>query len=171
MFILVKTYTIVEVSKLLGISQSSLRKYEQDYNLHIKRNELQNREYTDEDIRLLQMICEMKNQGHNIHTIRQALNNNPEALEYKEKSLESSTIYDLNGVELMQLMKKAYQESIQEIQEQHKKEIEGIRDEIRAEFSNQARQRESENEKLIQYIHKSREEEKPKGLLNRIFGK
>lgn len=54
----------------------------------------------------------MKKEGHNIHTIRRALNKNAEALEQKEKSLEVTSVYDMNGAELFQLLKKSFEESM-----------------------------------------------------------
>ena len=80
-----KRYSIVEVSDILKLAQSTIRKYEDDYNIRIRRNDLGRREYTQKDIDVLQCICDMKKEEHNIHTIRRALNKNTEALEQKEK--------------------------------------------------------------------------------------
>lgn len=171
-----KKYSIVEVSDILKLAQSTIRKYEEDYNIRIRRNDLGRREYTQKDIDVLQCICDMKKEGHNIHTIRRALNKNPEALEQKEKSLEVTNIYDMNGAELFQLMKKSFDESMVSFMEQQKKEFEVMREEIREElqqeFEKQAEQTRSENQKLMDYIQRSREEkDQSKGFWSRILGK
>jgi DNA-binding transcriptional MerR regulator len=171
-----KTYSIVEVAEMLGLAQSTIRKYEEDYNIRIKRNELGRREYTQLDIDVLRSIQDLKKEGYNIFHIRRALNNNPEAVEQKEKSLEATNIYDMNGAEVYQLMKKSFEESVTSFMEQQKKEFEVMREEMREElqkeFEKQAEQTRSENQKLMDYIQRSRDEkEQTKGFWSRILRK
>jgi len=177
-----KTYSIAEVAKLLNRAENTIRKYEEDYNLHIKRDEMDRRAYTEDDLEMLRLICTMKNQGANIHTIRKVLNRNPEALAYKEKNIESANVRDLNGAELMQLFKAAVVEVATNLQEQHEKSInelkehfdmqmESMREEIKAEMEAQTDQQKQENAKLMEYLGKVRAEEQEKnnkGILGRI---
>lgn len=46
---------------------------------------------------------------------------------------------------------------------------EEIREELHNEFEKRAEQNRAENHKLMDYIQKTREEEKPKGFFNRLF--
>ena len=82
----------------------------------------------------------------------------------------------MNGAELFQLMKKSFDESMASYMEQQKKEFEVMREEIREElqqeFEKQAEQKRFENQKLMDYLQKAREEkEQPKGFWSRILGK
>jgi DNA-binding transcriptional MerR regulator len=171
-----KTYSIVAVSEILNLAQSTIRKYEEDYNIRISRNELGRREYKQLDIDVLKNIQEMKREGHNIHTIRKALNKNPEAMEQKDKSLEITNVDEMTGAELFQLLKKSFEESMSCYQEQQKKEFEIMREEIRLElhneFESQADQNRAENQKLMDYLQKARDEkEQTKGLFSKLFKK
>lgn len=172
----IKKYTIVELAEILGVAQSTLRKYEEDYNIHVMRNELGHREYTELDIKVFQIICRMKNEGYNIHAIRRALTQSPDSMKQKEKSLEVTNIKDMNGAEIFQILKKSFEESMSSYQEQQRKELAAMREEIRKElhneFENQADQSRAENQKLMDYLQKARDEkEQTKGLFSKLFKK
>lgn len=168
-------YSIKDLARLLSVSENTIRKYEQDYNLHIQRDELDRRYYTEADIELFKTIKSMKDQGHNIYTIRRLLNDNPEAIEQKEQSLEIAKVNELSGIELSQIIQSSINNAVscalQKINGDHRKEIESIRDEIRQELAAQQQQMEIENRKLLDYISEQRNQEKKIGLLERLFNK
>ena len=66
-------YTISELALLLEIKSPTLRKYEDDYDLYIPRDELGHRFYTQEHLEVLQHILAMKAEGSNIHAIKKSL--------------------------------------------------------------------------------------------------
>lgn len=168
-----RVVSIVELADLLGLSQSAIRKYEEDFRLNIRRNELGHREYTEQDIEVFKLICRLKDEGHNIHAIRRALNKNDIALEQKEKNLALTPIQEMNVAELQLVFQKSIMESMAEMQRQYENKLEQakeeIKEEVRKEIEHQAEQIKSENQKLIDYLQKTREEEKPKGFLSRFF--
>jgi len=66
-------YTISELSLRLGIKSPTLRKYENDYELYIPRDELGHRFYSQENLEIFQQILTMKAEGANIHAIKKSL--------------------------------------------------------------------------------------------------
>ncbi|WP_099192019.1 MerR family transcriptional regulator [Tepidibacter mesophilus] len=54
-------YTTKQAARIMNISQSTLRKYEEKYNIHIQRNEKGHRKYSVEDINKFQEILNLKN--------------------------------------------------------------------------------------------------------------
>ncbi len=68
-----KRYMISETSKQLEVEPHVLRYWEEELDMKIKRNEMGHRYYTEEDIRVLKNIREMKNQGFQLKAIKQVL--------------------------------------------------------------------------------------------------
>lgn len=66
-------YTISELALRLGIKSPTLRKYENDYELYIPRNELGHRFYSRDHLEVFQHILTMKAEGANIHVIKKSL--------------------------------------------------------------------------------------------------
>jgi DNA-binding transcriptional MerR regulator len=64
---------ISETSKQLGVEPHVLRYWEEELDMKIKRNEMGHRYYTEEDIRVLKNVREMKNQGFQLKAIKQVL--------------------------------------------------------------------------------------------------
>ncbi|MEJ8553314.1 MerR family transcriptional regulator [Tepidibacter sp. Z1-5] len=54
-------YTTKEASEIINISQSTLRKYEEKYNIPVQRNEKGHRRYSVEDINKFKEILKLKN--------------------------------------------------------------------------------------------------------------
>ena len=73
-------YMISDASKKLGVEPHVLRYWEEELSMPIKRNEMGHRYYTEEDIRVLRCIRDMKNQGFQLKVIKHILGelyNNP----------------------------------------------------------------------------------------------
>lgn len=68
-----KRYMISETSKQLEVEPHVLRYWEEELDMKIKRNEMGHRYYTEEDIRVLKDIRDMKNQGFQLKAIKQVL--------------------------------------------------------------------------------------------------
>lgn len=172
-----KTYSISDVSNILGVSDALIRKYEKDYDILIPRNELNHRYFTEKEIEVLQQIIRLKEQGLNIHTIKKLLTRSESFEEQKEQALELVTLDKITGAELKDLMMKQIADIMyereKELTRQYQENIDSIRDElrdeIRKEFEKQEEQRAGENEKLLEAIEKIRNKKK-KGIWKRLFG-
>lgn len=174
-----KGYSTNDLTEIFKVSSSAIRKYIDDYNLHIQKDELGNLKYTEEDIKIFDKIITMKKNGANLYIIRRALSQNTDILEYREKSIETTRVSELNSAELIELMGKALLTSVQGLQQQHKeeieaihesykKEVENIREEVIQAMQHQSEQRSQENMKLMTYLEKRREE---RSFWERIFNK
>ncbi|WP_129600921.1 MerR family transcriptional regulator [Anaerophilus nitritogenes] len=164
-------YSSNDLAEKLGISVSTVRKYEQDYNLEIMRNESNNRVYTEKDVEIFKKIIELKNEGANIHLIRKILANEgivetvPEVLDtipLHTESIEAFKADVINQIadivsEKERVLKEEFEKQLDEkLQHQEQR----IREQIQA-----------ENKKLMDYIATTKENEKNKGFWSRIFGK
>lgn len=65
------TYTIKQISKILGLSIYTIRFYDKEGLLpFVSRNKSGNREFTESDLNLFKMICCLKNTGMKIKDIK-----------------------------------------------------------------------------------------------------
>ena len=64
-------YMISDASRRLKVEPPVLRYWEEELDMKIKRNEMGHRYYTAEDIQVLQVVQEMKNQGIQLRAIKQ----------------------------------------------------------------------------------------------------
>lgn len=175
-----KIYSIKELSKILDISDHTVRKYEKDFNLKIPRNELGHRYYTDGELEVFKRILDWKAKGFNKETINKLLGRSVEAMEQKESAAELVTVDKLTGAELKDLMAKEIGDILSEreerLQEQYEEKLNVMKEDLESkmeeELENQSEKiREQiacENEKLMDYIDKSR---KNKGFWSRLFNK
>ncbi len=161
------TYSITEVAERLGISASTVRKYEQDYFLNIMRNEIGHRVYTNTDIDVLEKIIELKQEGANIHLIRKMLDKE-EVVELPVEILNNEPFTHatyMSNIEqfktdIIEELEKQLQEELQEQEERIIKRI----------TQKQLNQMQSENKKLMDYIAATREENK-RGFFSRLFNR
>lgn len=167
-----KKYTITQLSKMLGIAESTIRKYESDFHLKIPRNELGNRYFTEKDLELFNQILDFKNKGFNIHQIRELLNKSILAEEQYSQALNSVKVEQLTVHELKETMSSYIAEVImqkeEELTRKYESKLEIIKDEIVESVQENIS---SENQKLINYINKNREVHRQSGFFNRIFKK
>ena len=68
-----KIYSISEAAAMVEVETHVLRYWEEELELKIKRNQMGHRYYTDEDIRVLKVVQEMKEQGILLKAIKQIL--------------------------------------------------------------------------------------------------
>ncbi|HEY4544625.1 MAG TPA: MerR family transcriptional regulator [Tissierellaceae bacterium] len=162
-------YSINDVAQKLGISISTIRKYEQDYRLNIMRNESNNRVYTEADIEVLKKILELKSEGANIHLIRKILAKEdvahevPEVIEENNLSLYSIDLFQQQLIKhiddvmtnKVNSLKEEFDITLDKKLEEHEQRI---REQIKA-----------ENQKLINYIKNTREEKK--SIWTKLFKK
>lgn len=66
-------YLISDASHMLNVEPHVLRYWEEELGLEIKRNQMGHRYYTEEDVRVLKAIQEMKEQGIQLKAIKQIL--------------------------------------------------------------------------------------------------
>lgn len=174
-----KKYTIKDISKMIDIKEPTIRKYENDFNLKIPRNEIGHRYYTESEVKVYQQIKAMKDKGAGTEIIKNILEKSVDAIDQKEQALELVTIDRLTGAELKEMMLNQFADILAErdaqIQQQYEKRIDQLEKKMEYELE---RQREtiqeqitSENEKLMKYIAASREEEQnKKSLWKKLFG-
>lgn len=73
-------YYISEAAKKVQVESHVLRYWEEELQLPIKRNEMGHRYYTEQDIKQLQKIRTLKEQGLQLKAIRTIILNAPEKL-------------------------------------------------------------------------------------------
>ena len=89
-------YNIKKMAEMLEVSIGALRKWEEDYNLKIPRNEMGHRFYTNKELDVFNRIIKLKNEGANIHLIRKILSNEGIIEQLQEDNLPSTAIEKLN---------------------------------------------------------------------------
>ncbi len=176
-------FTIKELSKILEISEHTIRKYESDFNLKIPRNDMGHRYYMDEELELFKRILDWKDKGFNKPIINNLLGHSVEAIGQKEKAIELVTLDNITGAELKELMSKQISDILlerdQKLQQEYEIKLEKAKDEIQnkmeSELEKQAlkihEQIKAENNKLMDYIETTREEEQKKSFWSKLFGK
>lgn len=174
-----KLYSIKDVSGITDIKETTLRKYERDFDLKIPRNEQGYRYYTDKEVNLYLWIRERKKQGLGTEVIKNLLDKSVDAIAQKENALELVTIDKLTGAELKEVMLKQMGEILKERDmlylekiDQVKEEFEQVLDEKLKDQEQRIReQMKSENKKLIDYLATSREEQSKKSFWEKLFKK
>lgn len=156
-----KKYTITELSEFLGIAESTIRKYEKDYNIKIPRNKLGHRYYTEPEIKLYKQILAMKKRGANIHQIRELLSKSVDADNQKKVSIEKVKVDTLTVKELKETMGDYIAEMIiqkeEELAQRYESKLEETKEEIRKSIREDIK---SENQKLMNYIEEKRKKKK-----------
>lgn len=66
-------YMISEASKRIDIEQHTLRYWEEELDLHIRRNEMGHRYYSEEDIEVLKAVKILKEKGYQLRAIKMLL--------------------------------------------------------------------------------------------------
>lgn len=159
-------YTVKDMAKMLSISIGAVRKWEDDYNLKIPRNEMGHRFYTTKELEIFQRIIKLKNEGANIHLIRKVLAKDGIIEELQEDNLPITPIEKLSLEEFEDNIVKKMGEYILHREQELKKEFEDklgkVKDEI---LDKQQEQIQGENRKLMDYLAITREEDKKKAFL------
>lgn len=175
-----KLYSIKDVSKITGIKETTLRKYERDFEIKIPKNEQGYRYYTEKEINLYSWIKSMKEKGAGTEIIKNLLEKSMDAIEQKEQALELVTIDRLTGAELKEVMLKQMSEILLERDRMYLEKIEQVKEGFEQVLDKRLQDQEqrireqiqSENKKLMDYVAASREEEKKesKGFVSKLLG-
>src|SRR5665648_12764 len=169
---------INQVAAKLEVSPSTLRKYEEDYQLIFPRDELNRRYFTDKEIQVLKNILAMKHEGLNILAIKKILGKSVELKEQKEQAMELMTIDKLTAADFKEFLAENIAQIIaekeQHIAEQYQARMDKMEqefttklDNIDEELGRQGHQQKEENQKLMDYLEKSRQ----RGFCARVFNK
>lgn len=161
-----KIYSIKDLSKMTGIKITTLRKYENDFDLVIPRNEMGHRYYTDKEIAVYKQIKKMKDKGAGTELIKNILEKSVDVIEQKEQAMELVTIDRLTGAELKEVMLKQIGDIMQEREENLKREFERMLQDQEQKIREQIK---AENQRLMDYIEEKRQENK--GFWSRLFGR
>ncbi len=151
-------YSINDLAQKLGISISTIRKYEQDYRLKIMRNESNNRVYTEADIEVFKKILELKSEGANIHLIRKILAK--EDVAHEVPAVVEENNFNPYSIDLFQ------QQLIKQIDDVMAKKINSLKEEFDIALDKKLEEQEqrireqikAENQNLIDYIDNMRSE-------------
>lgn len=90
-------YMISDAAKLLDVEAHALRYWEDELDLKIPRNEMGHRYYREKEIRMLEMIKDLKNKGYQLRAIKMEI----EGLEENE-SEAALTVAEMSSEEKMQ---------------------------------------------------------------------
>jgi len=153
-------HNINQVAGKLGLSASTLRKYEEDYQLIFPRDELNRRYFTEKEIQVLRNIQAMKNEGLNIHAIKKILERSVDLQDQKEQVMELVTLDKLTAADFREFLAKNIAEIMaekeQQIMEQHNVRIDQMQqeftvklEEIGQELGHQRQQHTDENQLLM----------------------
>ncbi len=174
-----KIYTINEVSEKLDLNNSTLRNWEQEFDLKVPRNNRNHRYYTEKEIEVLEIIKDGRDKNHSIETIKKAFLKHGVIEEQQEHGMKLMKLDQLTVEELQDAMFSRFKEVVAETVIEREKKLKSDFEEMLMEreeqltekISNKIRdQMEAENQKLMNHITATREKEK-KGFLSKIFGK
>ncbi len=183
-------YSINEISDMLDINSSTLRNYEKEFNLIIPRDNRNRRYYTDKEIEILKIIKEARKENHSIDTIRKSLEKHDFIESQQENGINLMPMDKLTPEQLNQVQEQMFNkfseqlaelvitreaEMQQKYEEKLSKELsdlkDSLKDQLQLELKNHQEQLKGENEKLINYIEKSRESDKKKSFFSKLFNK
>ncbi|MDD6193851.1 MAG: helix-turn-helix domain-containing protein [Lachnospiraceae bacterium] len=88
-------YMISDAARMVALEQHVLRYWEDELQLDIPRNEMGHRYYTDDNIKELMRIKELRSQGYQLKAIRMYLKKEKQIAEREKK--ESAGIRDIDG--------------------------------------------------------------------------
>ena len=88
-------YMISDAARMVALEQHVLRYWEDELQLDIPRNEMGHRYYTDDNIKELMRIKELRSQGYQLKAIRMYLKKEKQIAEREKK--EANPIQDIDG--------------------------------------------------------------------------
>jgi len=181
-------YSINEVSEMIVINVSTLRSYEKEFELIIPRDDRNRRYYTKKEIDILKIIKDARNENHSIDTIRKSLEKHGYIEDQRKNGLQLMPMDKLTPEQLNQIQDQMFNKFSNQLAElvitreiemqqryEEKLSIEisslkaTIKDELQLEFQKQQEQLKNENEKLMNYIEKSRNNKQ--SFLSKLFNK
>lgn len=81
-------YSISEAAELVETQTHVLRYWEEELDIHIKRNDMGHRSYDEKDIKILQRVKTLKDRGIQLRAIKDIVHKMYEALESSEETSE-----------------------------------------------------------------------------------
>ncbi len=115
-------YYISEAAKKVQVENHVLRYWEEELQLPIKRNEMGHRYYTEQDVKQLQEIKRLKEQGLQLKAIRTVL--------FKMPNLASNDKQDLVANEMEEIVKKQAKQEHSEAEVQEDKLMDMIKERV-----------------------------------------
>ncbi len=119
-----KIYSITDLTDILNIAESTIRKYEGDFNIKIPRNSKGHRYYVDKEIDLYKQILELKKSKYSKEQINELLGRSVIAEEQREIAIEKVKVQNLTVEELKDTMGKYIAEIITQKEEELTKRYE-----------------------------------------------
>lgn len=164
--------TISEVAEILKVQIHNIRHWENELKLEIKRNELNQRVYTKEDIDTFRWVIELKKEGLNLKAIKTVLNKAKminEGMQEVAASKEVAVVNSNYGEAISNFKEDILRHISVEIENAFdareyklQRQIESLKEKI--EYIADDR-----NNKLDSFISEWREKNKKKNLLKKIF--
>ncbi len=115
-------YTTGDLAERFGLSTETIRNYENDFDLNIKRDNQNNRSYTEKDIKIYEEIVKLKGEGLSIEEINARLKD--------DNKDRSKTLDKLMGkVNKKKSSIKAYTDEFEDIKEKIETDMEEFIDE------------------------------------------
>lgn len=105
--------TTRQVEEITGIKKTTLFKYENEFNLKIRRDDNNIRQYSDENVEILLQIKNLRDEGFSIENIRKKLNNTKEILALQEQTIKEVDIKSLSADELKSVLIDTFKESLE----------------------------------------------------------
>ena len=145
-------YTTGDLAERFGLSTETIRNYENDFDLDIKRDNQNNRSYTEKDIKIYEEIVKLKGEGLSIEEINNRL---------KDDNKDRSKTLDklMEKVNKKKSSIKAYTDEFEDIKEKIETDMEEFIDEDVKKFIYQETDKVS---KKIEKIEKKLNEVKEK---------
>lgn len=115
-------YTTGDLAERFGLSTETIRNYENDFDLDIKRDNQNNRSYTEKDIKIYEEIVKLKGEGLSIEEINARL---------KDDNKDRSKTLDklMEKVNKKKSSIKAYTDEFEDIKEKIETDMEEFIDE------------------------------------------
>ena len=144
-----KCYTVAETVKLTGVKSYVLRYWEEELELHVGRTNLGHRCYTEEDIRLILNVKELKNRGLQLRAIKELLPkiSCKEMLYQNVEKSEKIQMLEMENAEKKGHLSET--ENEKEVSEERKEELE-TEGKTEAENGN-GKDRNQENDKILEF--------------------
>lgn len=185
-----KRISITDLSELLNVHINTLRQWEKQFGIVVPRSKdsQRSRYYTENEINVFTKIRDMRNENISIDNIKRVLNKDIDVMEQEEqamavmpfselnmediKDMLLSTVKDELKKEFEGVLKEQLQQQKEELQEQFKRDLENQSEMQSVKLETKIREQiSSENQKLIDYIAATREEDKKKGFFSKLFRK
>lgn len=171
-------FSITELADQLGVHFNTVRKWEKEFDIVVPRSQNANRSryYTEKEIDIFTKIKELREENMSIDNIKRYLNRDLGFIEQEESAIAALPLSEVSTIDIKNLIADIIVEREELLKEEFKKqiqeELEKQKDTIIEQVTQkQLEQIQAENNKLINYIEKTRQEESKKSIWDRLFKK